>query len=170
MKNLLYILFPLLLVAVSGFGQTEKAVMKLNVIISSVADQNIKLENVTVIFHDNSSQVATLNERGEFVFSILENTKQLITFKKAGYVPKTIWVDIENKRIGNRTCTFNLQLVLDVKKGNLSYGELNFPVVKIDYCPKAKRLKYNKTYNTKMKTKYRKILRKIKNNQIAVTN
>ncbi len=65
-----------------GFGQSEPRVVELNVIVSSVAEQKEKLENVTVVFHNKPNRVATLNKRGEFVCFVLENTKQLIIFKK----------------------------------------------------------------------------------------
>jgi len=170
MKNLRYILLPLLFIASTGFCQLEKAVVKLNVIVSSVAKENKKLKNVTIVFNNNPNQVVSINKRGEFIISLLQNTKELITFKKEGYVSKTIWVDTQEKRKGKKQCAFNLQLVLDQKKENIVYSDLNFPIVKIDYCPKAKKIKYNKGYNTKMKTKYRKILRKVKSEQMALTN
>jgi hypothetical protein len=153
----------------SGFAQHEPHVVELNVIVTSAKNKKI-LKSVMVIVGGDSLNRIKANKRGEFELTVGKNNKVEITFMVKGYVSKSILVNTFTSSNIKSSKSFELELLLSVKQQNLNYELLNFPVVKIYYCKQSKKIRYNKAFNTKMKTKYRNVLQKIKTEQFKLLN
>jgi len=152
-----------------GFAQHEPFVVDLNVIVSSAKNERT-LKNVMVIIGGDTLHGVKANSRNEFDVSVRKNTETEITFIAKGYVPKTIIINTFTKNNIKRSKRFELELLLSVKEENFKYHLLDFPIVKIYYDCESNKIKYNKSYNSKMKIKYRKVLKKIKNDQLAASD
>lgn len=157
MRNLCYIL--LLLTSLKGFTQEETFPVRINAIAT---EKGKVLKNVEVIINDGKTKTNLKTEKdGKLIFGISKHTNVSVTFKKDGYVSKTIVIDSENDITCLKTCTFNIEIGMIKKENHINYEELNFPVARIRYCKKTKKFKYDIAYNRKMYAKQQKILKKI---------
>lgn len=145
---------------IQGGAQVKPQKLFVDILITNRVGETLK----GVYMEDNELNKIRL-KKGKFLLKVQEKKDLMVTFKKEGYTPKTIWINTQTGTIKSRNNSFGIKLVMNDEEEQIDATLFNFPIAKICYNTDQGEYAYDKMYNLKMRKKYQDLLKQLGNNK-----
>ena len=145
------------------YGQKDNEQIKVKGVLTNqdIIDPEDKLEDVSIYVYNYNELLSTLssNKNGKFDFEIPANSYVTIVFEKKDFVTKRILFDTRTDiKMKYRVRPFDLEISLLNKIEGIDYGDMDFPITRIEYVEHLNDYSYAEKYTYLMLKKQEKIL------------
>jgi hypothetical protein len=124
-----------------------------------------RLKNVTINIYEFNDKIATYqsDEKGKFEFEIDMNSYIVLEFEKESFISKRILFDTQNQNINysKKYIPFNFEIMMLTQKEEVNYGDIDFPITRIEYSAEDQEFFYVDKYTDNMIKKQAKVIAKL---------
>lgn len=107
-----------------------------------------RINDVDINIYEYNTKITSYctDEHGKFEFEIPKNSYIVVEFAKENFVSKRVLFDTRTSEKIKKIKPFNLEIVMIDYKEGVGYGELDFPITRIEYVEEMKDFNYVKEY------------------------
>ena len=124
-----------------------------------------RLKNVTINIYQFNDKIATYESdaSGKFEFEIEMNSYIVLEFEKENFFSKRILFDTRNDNIdyNKNYIPFNFEILMLEHRKKVNYGDIDFPITRIEYSEEEKEFYYVEKYTNNMVKKQDKIIARL---------
>ncbi len=124
-----------------------------------------RLANVIINIYQFNDKIGTYQSdaKGNFEFEIEMNSYIVLEFEKENFFSKRILFDTRNENIDytKNYIPFNFEIMLLEQKKKVNYGDIDFPITRIEYSVEDKEFFYVDKYTNNMIKKQEKVMARL---------
>lgn len=167
MKNLIIIIY--LFISVMNYAQTNPSKEANTMVIKGITtdmkvyEHTSRINDVSIHIYEYNTKITTYctDENGKFEFTIPTNSYIVVEFQKENFISKRVLFDTRTDAKMKKIKPFNLEIVMINYKKGVEYGDLDFPITRVEYQEEYKDFNYVKEYTDRMMKKQKRVLTKL---------